>query len=98
MRNIKMKSTIFIRCLIVWEGNNYLCLQREHSLGFRLDSPHQKSRTKFRRVYPMLRDLTMKTEGNVGRGIILGKAAARVCAVRANSAYTCMYVLGGHGF
>lgn len=28
-------------------------------LGFRLDSPHQKSRTKFRfDAYPMLRDLT----------------------------------------
>lgn len=27
----------------------------------------------------MLRDFTMKTVGNVGRGIILGKAAARSC-------------------
>lgn len=93
------KKKHIIRYLIAWKENNNYLFKRNASTRSDLNSILRiKNRVPNSDVYPTLRDLTMKTEGSVGRGIILGKAATCVCAVRANSAYTCMYVSGGHGF
>lgn len=99
---IKRKNTfIYQTYRSRWEGNNYR-FKRERTRS-NLD-PILRIKNRIPNSDPTrisrIRDLTMKTEGNVGRGIILGKAAARVYAVRTNSAYvyTCMYVSGGHGF
>lgn len=89
--------------MIAWEGNNY---PFKRSAGTRSDldsdSPHQKSRTKFRSD-AYIPDVSRSHNENRGQRRAgdnpRQSRGSRVCRADERAyVYTCMYVSGGHGF
>ena len=103
MQHRKEKNMLFIRHMIAWEGNNYP-FKCSASASSDLDSRFSTSKIAYqiqiRRVYPTLRDLTMKAEGNrrTGDNPWQSRGSRVCCADERAYVYTCRYVSGGHGF
>jgi len=101
----RKENTLLIKRMIAWEGNNYPFKRSAstHS-DFRLDSPHQKSRTKFRsdayiRYFAISQWKPRATgQRRAGDNPWQSRGSRVYCANERAYVYTCMYVSGGHGF